>query len=99
MSGDMVTVSAKVPRALRERIDRIGKDLGISNRSVFIRKALESFVEGHGFSGIPPADSEIEGKGGKISQSKRSSVYRNTSPIPAKEEGRKESRRHDDLGH
>jgi len=61
MSGDTVTVSAKLPRDLRDGIDDIGKELAISSRSIPVRKAPESSVEEHGLSGIPTVDSEVGG--------------------------------------
>ncbi|MEE9341947.1 MAG: ribbon-helix-helix domain-containing protein [Thermoplasmata archaeon] len=61
MSGDMVTVSAKLPKGLRDRLDEIGEELGISNRSVLVRMALESFVERHEPDGIPSVESKTEG--------------------------------------
>ena len=61
MSDDMVTVSAKLPKGLRDRIDEIGEELGIPNRSILVRMALESFVEWHESDGIPPVESKIEG--------------------------------------
>ncbi|MFQ6107775.1 MAG: hypothetical protein ACE5QF_09385 [Thermoplasmata archaeon] len=39
MPGEKVTISAKIPRALRDSIDRIGRDLGITNRSILLREA------------------------------------------------------------
>lgn len=60
MSGDTVTVSAKLPRDLRDRIDDVGKKPGISNHSI-VGKPLESFVEEHGLGGIPTVDSEVGG--------------------------------------
>ena len=62
MSDDMVTVSAKLPKGLRDRLDKVGEELGISNRSVLVRRALESFVERQESDGIPPVESKIEGE-------------------------------------
>lgn len=62
MSDDLVTISAKVPRGLRDKLDGIGDDLRLSNRSVLIRKALESFVESHESVGIPPVESKIDAR-------------------------------------
>ncbi|TET90345.1 MAG: hypothetical protein E3J35_06905 [Methanomassiliicoccales archaeon] len=61
MSDDTVTVSAKLPKGLRDRIDEIGEELGIPNRSILVRMALESFVERQESDGIPPVESKIEG--------------------------------------
>ena len=61
MSDDIVTVSAKLPKGLRDRLDEIGEKLGISNRSVLVRMALESFVERQESHGIPHVESKIEG--------------------------------------
>ena len=61
MSDDTVTVSAKLPKGLRDRLDEVGEELGISNRSVLVRRALESFVERQESDGIPPVESKIEG--------------------------------------
>ena len=63
MSDDTVTMSAKVSKDLRDRLDKIGKEMGVSNRSVLLREALESFVEKHRPSGIPTAESEIGDEG------------------------------------
>ncbi len=60
MSDDVVTISSKISEQLRDRIDEIGKGMGISNRSVLVRKALEAFVEGHTSGGIPPLESKTE---------------------------------------
>ncbi len=61
MSDNMVTVSAKLPKGLRDRLDEVGEELGVSNRSVLVRGALESFVERQGSDGIPPVESRLEG--------------------------------------
>ena len=61
MSDDVVTISAKVPKGLRDRLDEVGEELGISNRSVLVRMALESFVERQEPDGIPPVESKTEG--------------------------------------
>ena len=63
MSDDTVTVSAKVSKGLRDRLDKIGKEMGVSNRSVLLREALESFAEKHRPSGIPTAESGIGDEG------------------------------------
>lgn len=62
MSDDIVTVSAKLPKGLRDRLDEVGEERGISNRSVLVRKALESFVESHEGVGIPPVESKIDAR-------------------------------------
>ena len=61
MSDDIVTVSAKLPKGLRDRLDEIGEEVRISNRSVLVRRALESFVERQESDGIPPVESKLEG--------------------------------------
>ncbi len=61
MSDETVTVSAKLPEGLRDRLDEIGEELGISNRSVLVRMALGSFVERQESDCIPPVGSKIEG--------------------------------------
>ena len=61
MSDDIVTVSAKLPKGLRDRLDEIGEELEISNRSALVRMALESFVERHESDGIPRVESKTEG--------------------------------------
>ncbi|MCK4366813.1 MAG: hypothetical protein KAW84_02560 [Thermoplasmata archaeon] len=66
MSDDLVTISAKVPRGLRDKLDGIGDDLRLSNRSVLIRKALESFVESRESVGIPPVESKIDARAKRI---------------------------------
>lgn len=59
MSDRKVTISAKIPEGLRDKIDNIGREWGITNRSVLLRKALEAFAEKHGLSGIPTTESKI----------------------------------------
>ena len=65
MPSDTVVVSAKVPKALRDRLDEIVEELEFSNRSILVRRALISFVERHVSVGIPHAESDIEGSIGR----------------------------------
>jgi len=78
----MVTVSAKLPKGLRDRLDEIGEELGISNRSVLVRMALESFVERQESDGIPPVESKLDGDERSVRDSKRCAVYREEMQLP-----------------
>lgn len=92
MSDDTVTVSAKVSKQLRDKIDEIGKKIGISNRSVLVRKALESFVEGRVFSGIPTIESSTTERGSARIAIEEILGIPQQQAILAEEEGGEESK-------
>ena len=97
MPSDEVVVSARVPKALRDRIDEIVKELGISNRSVLVRRALISYVERHAYVGIPHTESDIEEEGGDATVERERFVYRKRRRFPA-EIRRKPRRRSHERG-
>ncbi|MCK5291395.1 MAG: ribbon-helix-helix protein, CopG family [Thermoplasmata archaeon] len=84
MSDDIVTVSAKVPKQLRDRIDEIREELEISNRSVLVRRALISFVKRHVSVGIPHVEFDIEEEGKEVSVGGRHLIHRRKRRFPAK---------------
>lgn len=53
MEEDVVTVSAKVKQDFRNRLDQIGKELGVTNRSNIIRSGLEYFVDAYDLGRMP----------------------------------------------
>ncbi|MEE9506334.1 MAG: hypothetical protein V3V98_04220 [Thermoplasmata archaeon] len=66
MSEDVVTISAKVKKDFQNRLDQIGKELGVTNRSNIIRSGLEYFVDAYDLGRIPaifPISKEDDGSG------------------------------------
>lgn len=53
MEEDVVTISAKVRKGFQNRLDQIGSELGVSNRSHVIRSGLEYFVDSYESGRIP----------------------------------------------
>jgi hypothetical protein len=53
MEEDMVTISAKVKKDFQNRLDQIGRALGVMNRSNVIRSGLEYFVDSYESGRIP----------------------------------------------
>lgn len=53
MEEDVVTISAKVKKGFQNRLDQIGRELGVSNRSHVIRSSLEYFVDSYESGRIP----------------------------------------------
>ncbi len=98
MPNDTVVVSAKVSKALRDRIDEIREELEISNRSVLIRRALISFVERHVSVGIPHVESDIEEERKDVSVEGRHLIHRKKRRFPAKIRRNVRRRSHEQRG-
>ncbi|MCK5291738.1 MAG: ribbon-helix-helix protein, CopG family [Thermoplasmata archaeon] len=84
MSDDTVTVSAKLPEGLRDGLDEIGEELGISNRSLLVRRALELYVERHATVGIPHEESDVGEERSGVSAERKAFVYLKRRQSPAK---------------
>ncbi len=84
MLSDTVVVSAKVSKGLRDRLDEIGKELGISNRSILVRRALELYVERHASVGIAHEESDVGEERSGVSAERKAFVYLKRRQSPAK---------------
>lgn len=82
MPGDEVRVNVRVPKSLRDVIDEISREWGISNRSVVVRMALTSFVEEHAAARFQCAKSHEEEEGTDLSVERKPFVFRRQKRAP-----------------